>query len=190
MNEKICKIIRVITVAPIMCLLAILCTYFIKCDYFSGVASLLSAIGFLTIFPLLSYPICYFVKPLKIKGRKMERTLAIVFAFVGYIVAFVLSFVFNDALELKIFLGTYLLSSLIILLFRIFNVFNPSGHASGIAGPITFLVIYVNYFFAFLYLLVIVVWYVSIKMKRHSHAEYIVGSLIPTIILLLSILLK
>lgn len=172
-----------------MCLLATLSIYFIKPQYFSGKSSLISAICFLTIFPILSYPVCFVVRPLRIRGRKMQRTMAIIFAFLGYALAFGLSFAFKDSLQIKIYYFTYLLSSFIILIFRIFNKFNPSGHASGIAGPITFLVIYVNYYFAFLYVLVFLIWYISIKMERHTNSEYLAGSLIPVTILILSLIL-
>ena len=184
MKQKILKIIRILTVAPFMCLISTFLILIFKREYFVSINSIISAIFNLTILPLSSYPVYYLVKPLKNKGRSFQRLLTIIFAMLGYIFAFSFSFILKDTKEIKIYYFTYLLSSLILLAFRLFNKINPSGHAAGISGPITFLVIYINKYFAFLYCLTLIIWYASVKMKRHTNLEYIIGTFIPIIILI------
>lgn len=45
----------------------------------------LYALGALTIFPLLSYPVSVIIPPIRKKGRDGQRNLAIVFSVIGYI---------------------------------------------------------------------------------------------------------
>ena len=82
---KVSKIIRIFTVAPIMALVMLLIIQLSKPGLFGNKANLLLSILFLTVFPLLAYPLQPFIKKFKDKGREGQRTLAMIFAVSGYI---------------------------------------------------------------------------------------------------------
>lgn len=176
------KIVRILTVAPIICLISSLIIYFTNKELYGSTLSFIMSLIFLVITPLLSYPIFYIFKSLRLKGRSFQRKLAIVFAYVSYIFVFAFSFIFHDSIQIIFYHLNYLLTATILYLSTKLFHFNASGHAAGVAGPITFLTLFISPWFAFGYLLLILVIYCSIKMKRHTILEAIVGSLIPAFI--------
>jgi Mn2+/Fe2+ NRAMP family transporter len=76
---KLSKIIRVVTVAPLMALLMLLILGSGDASFFGGLLHFLLAVIFLTIFPVLAYPLQPFFPSFKDKGRG-QRTLANYFA--------------------------------------------------------------------------------------------------------------
>ena len=181
-NITFYKIVRILTVAPIICLITSLLLFFNNRSLYGSTLSFILSLIFLVVVPLLSYPVFYIVKPFRLKGRPFQRKLAIVFSYCSYIFVVIFSLIFHDSLQIIFYHLNYFLTATLIFLSTKFLHFNASGHAAGVAGPITFLSLFVSPWYAFGYLLLILVIYCSIKMKRHTILETIIGSLIPTII--------
>ncbi len=184
------KIIRILTLAPLMCLAASLIIYFSKTSYYASFSSFMTSTLLLVIFPLLAYPVYYIIPTLKKKGREFQRKLAIIFAFISYLLVFALSFVFKDSWSIKVYYFTYVFSSICIFASTKILHFNASGHAAGMTGPIVYLSFYVSPWYLLGLVLVILVYLASLYMKRHTLLELIWGSLLPSICIIICYIIQ
>lgn len=91
MKEKLAKIIRIITVPPILVAELIIVLLFRRPDIFHSAVDYAVALIFLGLFPILVYPICAMIPKLKKTGREGQRNLAFVGTVVGYTLAFLYS---------------------------------------------------------------------------------------------------
>ena len=175
------KIIRILTLAPLLCLAASLIIYFSKPSYYASFSSFITSLLLLVVFPLLAYPTYYVFPCFKRKGREFQRKLAIIFAFISYIVVFGLSFVFKDSWDIRVYYFAYVFSSISIFFSTKILHFNISGHAAGVTGPIIYLSFYVSPWCLLGLVLIILVYLASLYMNRHTLLELIWGSLLPSI---------
>lgn len=183
----VAKIVRVMTVAPFMAAFMLTVIWFARPDSYLGFGHYLYALCALTVFPLLSYPVSAIIPALRKKGRDGQRNLAIVFSVVGYIAGILGSVLFGAGrIELLIFM-TYLLSGVSIALSSFVFGVKASGHACGVSGPIAMMIYVLGLPYIALYgLLGAVVW-ASLKIKRHTPVQLVLGSIIPVVAMLLSI---
>lgn len=187
--DRIAKAFRVITLPPIAATAMLLVIFFKDSALIGGVGHLLLAVAFLGILPILAYPCQPFVHGFKGKGREGQRNLAMVFAFVGYLLGFVTALLTSAPAMLWILYLDYLLSGVGIIIFNKLFHLRASGHGCGIAGPVAVLA----YLGAWGAVAVGVVFYAasfwaSVRMKRHTWQQFIGGSLIPVVILAVLVL--
>jgi len=183
--KKLAKTIRILTVAPITALFMLLSLYFKNSELFGGLANFCFAILFLTVFPLLAYPLQPLIKKYKDKGREGQRTLAMIFAVLGYIGGCFSALLLRAPKGVWIIYLTYLLSGILIMLFNKLFHFKASGHACGVAGPLTILACFGNILGYLGVSIVAAVWWASLKMKRHTIGQLISGTIIPIVVLVL-----
>jgi len=192
--NKVAKIVRIITVAPICAF--ILCTTLLVKDssIYSSIFMYLACIFCLCIVPSISYLVerkfhlynkfCPDLDP-----RSAERKLAIWFSTISYIILAVVVLLTHQSDILKEMVLTYTFSGAFIFLFSIIIHINPSGHICGFIGPVAFLSYSVSWWnLLFLPLIYFVVWS-SLKLKRHTVLQLILGGIIPVVSLLLAILI-
>ena len=173
----IAKIVRVVTVPPVMVGTLIILLSTLRNDVFGGLGQSLMTLLFLAIIPVLAYPVSHMVPSIRKKGREGQRNLAFVLSVLGYAggVAYGLIARVNEA-QMIIF-GTYFLSVLVLTLMNKVIKVRASGHACSIAGPIGL----VCYFLppvciiASLCLYAVIFW-ASVHMGRHTVKEFIWGS--------------
>lgn len=177
--KKLTYFIRVITVAPIMALVLLLVLIIQAPSTFGGTANFILAVLFLSVFPLLAYPLQPFINKFKDKGREGQRTLAMYFAVAGYILGCLFALALNAPKDVSIIYFSYLLSgSLVLIANKVFH-FKASGHACGIAGPFILLV-YFQQPVVYLAILVLgLVWLASLYVKRHTLGQLFIGTVIP-----------
>lgn len=185
MKEKLAKIIRVSTVAPVFS--AIILFALLMQKTFS-VAELVTAAICLIALPLLPYPLHAIIPPLKAKGRKCQRNMAIIFSVAGYVVFATLGLALGFSPEIKVLAFTYLFSGILIGVTSL-TPLKCSGHACGISGPIVYLCYFVSPYFAFLALTLVTVAWSSIALKRHTALELIGGILVPIVAFAIAVLL-
>lgn len=183
--NKLFKIIRVITVAPIAALITIILLFCFKQGFFVNIVRFAAAVLTLTVLPLSAYPVSL-IKP-KNERRSFQRSLAIVFAVAGYIIGTAYSFLSKCSSGEKVLYLTYLLSGVVIAANSFIFKRKSSGHACGISGPVTLLVYYLSPAYALGYLLLIPVFIASVKMKRHTPHQFISGSIIPILCFLAAV---
>lgn len=185
MKERLAKIIRVSTVAPFFS--AIILFALLMQKSFS-VAELVTAAICLIALPLLPYLLHAVIPPLKAKGRKCQRNLAIIFSVAGYVVFATLGLALGFSPEIKVLAFTYLFSGILIGITSL-TPLKCSGHACGISGPIVYLCYFVSPYFAFLALTLVPVVWSSITLKRHTALELVGGILVPIVAFAISVLL-
>lgn len=187
MADKAAKIIRVTTVPPVMALVLAIILFIGKAF---TLASLLRMAACVAGFPLLAYILCWSIPALRKKGRPFERSVAIAFSVAGY-AAGTLFCIFGSGTreELIVFLS-YLISGALIAVFSALFHFKASGHAAGVAGPVMMLTVTFGPIYLLGYLFSALVFWSSIRLKRHTLAQLLVGGAFSSIaVLALSVVL-
>lgn len=183
MMKNLAKIIRIITVAPIMALNMLLTLYLQNPLLFGSAVIFILSVLFLVIFPLLAYPLQPLIKKYKSKGREGQRTLAIIFAVAGYLGGCLFAILLHASKNVWIIYLTYLLSGTLVMLWNKLLHFKASGHACGVTGPFA-LLIYFGQPYGYIGIPVLaLVWLASLYMKRHTNLQLITGSVIPIVAL-------
>lgn len=182
--NKLAKVVRVLTVAPLMAAGLVTLLYGTQPARFGSLTDVLLALLFLTVLPLLGYPLQKFLPPYKHQGRAGQRSLAIVMAVVGYIAGLIHALAARvTAMQWTVYL-TYLLSGVGIAVFNKLFKIHASGHACGVVGPTAIAVYYGGYGLLFGgCVLMLLVYWSSLRMHRHTVAQLLLGSAIPLIAL-------
>jgi hypothetical protein len=143
---------------------------------------------YLGVLPMLAYPLQPVVPHFKWKGRDGQRTLAMIFALVGYVFCLVTCALTKASADMWLICLEYLISGVLIFVFnKVFHI-KLSAHGCGSAGPI-FLLLYFGLYVpaAIMAVLTVIAYVSSVKMKRHTVPQLIGGSLVS--ILLLGVLI-
>lgn len=184
MSQKLAKLIRVLTTAPVFAALLCVLLYALLPESFASTRHFLYALFFLTLFPLSAYPIAALLPPIRKKGRDGQRNLSVVFSVLGYIGGFLYALLGGGTSTEKVLFGTYLISGLCIGLTTLLH-FKASGHACGCSGPLAMLTVFVSPWFLCAYPLLTPIFWASKKLGRHSAPQLLVGTLIPIAAMLL-----
>ncbi len=174
MSEKTAKALRIASLPPIM---AIPMTLILWPQFPTGHGWL--ALLFLTVLPLLAYPIQAAVPCLAAQGRSGQRRLALLFSVAGYAAGLIVSLVWPSTKTERMLYLCYIFSGVLIAFFSKCLHIKNSGHAAGTAGPVSMLVLRVSPWFLLAYLLLIPVYLSSLKLKRHTRAELLWGTAYP-----------
>ena len=184
--DKVFRILRTITVPPVFAVAFLLTAYFMRPDTFMSVWQLLCGLFFLGILPVMGYPLQRYIPYFRDKGREGQRSLAMIFSVSGYLLGLATAFAAHAPLALCLIYLEYLLCGIAMLIFnKVFHL-RASGHACGIAGPVSLLYYFKMYVPAAIgTLLIVPVMVSSVKTKRHTVQQLIGGCLIAAVCLLL-----
>lgn len=184
--EKICYLIRKVTVPPIFATAFLIVMYFMNSSGFTSLWQLICGIVFLGILPILGYPLQKYIPHFKERGREGQRSLAMIFSVAGYLLGTITAFVTKASPELCIVYLEYLLSGIVMIIFnKVFHL-KASGHACGIVAPVVLFIYFRMLVPAVIGgLLVIPVLVSSLKTKRHTMPQLLGGCLISTACLLI-----
>ena len=190
MKNKIAKIIRIITVPPVMVCVLLLILYFGQTAVFADALQLIWALLFLMIMPVLAYPLSYIIPKVKEKGRPGQRDLAFMLSFIGYGLGLVFVHLSQGSAYLMLVYLTYFASVVILIILNKVIKIKASGHACSITGPLILLV----YFLGIKSLPYCVVVYAavlwsSLARKEHNLKELLWGSLTPVLSLCVALLI-
>ena len=175
--EKFCKIVRMITLAPVLAAFSITMIGICCPEVFPTVWHYGYTVLYLGILPLLAYPLQAVTPHFKDKGRDGQRTLAMLFAVAGYIFCLITNLFAGATNGMWIICLEYLLSGILILVFNKGLHIKLSAHGCGSAGPIFLLLYFGLYIPASLMAVVTVFAYVaSVKAKHHTVMQLIGGS--------------
>lgn len=181
MNNR-CKraacIIRFATVPPVMAVILIALNA-INNTAFTSTGDVIAAVFFLAFVPVAAYPVSLIIPKIRSGGRKAQRELAFRFSWMGYLGAVIYCIGFKKpAGQLFIYL-TYLLSVFILTAVNKFSRVKASGHACSVIWPI----ITGGYFYKVPGFVIggavyaAVLWS-SLRLKRHTAGEFLLGTLI------------
>ena len=189
-SHIVAKIIRIITVPPLLALLLITYLYFGATGYFNMPVEAVIMAFCIVICPLIAYPVCFFVPSLRRLGREKERSTAFITTTVGYV--FLLPFIFFAGItdKLAIICLTYVLSVVFLLIFNKIIGLRASGHACGVFGP---LLVFIYAGGAYMVIPVIIlsamtIWS-SLVLGRHSVSELVLSALCSTVAFIVSFLI-
>ncbi|ACL69198.1 hypothetical protein [Halothermothrix orenii] len=176
MKHKLAKCISYFTVVPVFAFFTLLLLYYqnlITTRYW-----LLVGVLFLTVLPLLAYLFKFFIPSIRNEGREGERRLAFYFGLGSYIIGtFFVSFS-PSPVVIKVLFFTYLVSALVLTFINMFLNFRASGHACGVAGPVTILISFLGSSVWMFLLLIPVTFWSRLTLNRHSLKELISGALV------------
>ena len=176
MKKKLAKFVRVATIPPIAAVMMIL---FLP-EIFAGAARR-RAIFFLAVLPMLAYPVCWVIPPLRRRGREAERTLAVVFSLLGYLGGAACAVLLDEPRDVLLIYLVYLASGALIAVFSFLLRVKGSGHASGVAGPVVMMVIRQGPVFLSGFAALALVFWSSLTLGRHTWPQLVLGSMFPIV---------
>jgi len=177
MIKRIAKIIRIITIPPVMVMVLLLILRSVRGNVFqNNILDLLMSILFLALIPVAAYPLQPLIPKYKDKGREGQRNLAFIFTPIGYIGAILYGIFTHVSKDLLLIYFTYLLSVFALLLSNKVMKFRSSGHMCSITGPLIALVYFIGWILVIpcCILFGLICWS-SLTLKRHTLYEVIGG---------------
>lgn len=187
MLKKISKVIRTISIPPIVATITFLILYFN--NYIDLLNSILLII-FLALIQLIAYPLSYLIPKYKDQGREGQRTLAFYIGIIGYSFGLAFATISNIPEKLKVVYLTYFLSIIILTFINKVLKIRASGHMTSITGPLVAL----SYFMGPLIIIPTMIFYLlvffsSLYLKRHTIREMILGTSVVLVSFGLSLLI-
>lgn len=189
-KEHFAKVIRGLSVPPVMVSVLILILAFHRSDIFRDAAEIVIMMVLLGFVPVLAYVLSDLIPAVRAQGRDGQRKLAFVTNLVGYSCALLWVIITNADKELLLICFTYFLSVVFLTICNKGFHFRASGHASSFTGPLVFLI----YFFGWkamipsLLVAVLIIWS-SIYLKRHTAKELLGGVLVNVIAFAFSLII-
>lgn len=177
MVDKIAKIVRIATIPPVLACALATALYVYDPFLIGGLIQYFALVFFLTVMPALAYPLQPFIPRFRDKGREGQRTLAFAASVLGYMCGIIFSLVMSAPLAIHIIYWTYFLSVVILTIFNKFTCWKASGHACGVVGPISASIYFIGTDVLPVILIFIMMSWASLKMKRHTIVELILGGI-------------
>lgn len=185
-KEKVAKIIRVITIPPAMALVLFIVLFIFKDNVFVNLVDFVAGILMLVIIPTLAYPLQKYIPAYKNKGRDGQRKLAFIMSLLSYTGMLIYGIIAKVSPDMFLICLTYLLTVLILTLCNKLHI-KASGHAASCTSPLVFFVYYFSWkaFIPSIFVFLIILWS-SLVTKRHTLKEFLAGSAICIISLVIS----
>ena len=118
MKNTFAKIIRIISVPPVMITFLLVILNTTRPDIFRNNVEVLTSIILLGIVPVLAYPFQLLSSSLEDKGRIMQRKLAFIFSLIGYATALLWAILVHTSKELLMICATYVISVVLLTFFN------------------------------------------------------------------------
>lgn len=179
MKEKIAYIISVIFIVPIVALMVLLIMWYDNStsNFNDNICYLVNSVIFFTVIPISAYIVVRLNPNLRIGGRNIERKVAFIFGLVGYILGNLSLLIMKRPTKpMIVFYLSYLVSAVILTIINKFLNFKASGHACGITGPILALNFFTGPKMIWMFLLVPLVMWSRVVLKRHDMKQLVVGA--------------
>ena len=175
--RAIAKIIRAVTVPPIMVSGLLISLFATNRDIFQekSILNLVLAILFLALIPIAAYPLQPLIPKYKDKGREGQRDLAFLLTPVGYVGAVLYGIIVPISPDLMLIFLSYLLSVLALLFFNKVIKFRSSGHMCSVTGPLILISHFIGGTIIPSCILFALVCWSSLLLKRHTLYEVIGG---------------
>ncbi|MCR4750181.1 MAG: hypothetical protein K5877_10380 [Lachnospiraceae bacterium] len=132
-KENTAKLIRILTVPPVMVSVMLFILYFNKRELFGGLSEMMIMLVLLGMIPVLAYPVQKIAPKLREQGRAGQRKLAFIMNMIGYTAAFVWGIVSKVNSGILLVCSTYFLSVVMLAVCNLMR-FKASGHACSVTG--------------------------------------------------------
>lgn len=177
-TEKLAKVVRILTTVPVMAFLFLSILYKMRPELFGGIQHYILLIIFLVFISLLGYPLQPLIPPFCSQGRDGQRNLVILMSFVGYLCGIISALIFHAPATVFMIYLAYFISSVGIVIFNKFLKIKASGHSCGVTGPLSLLIFFIGLKGLLASLILIPVYWFSLKLKRHTLIQLVWGSVI------------
>lgn len=190
MKDTIAKAIRTVTVPPILATAMLLIFRFAYGNEFVTIPVLILEILFLVVVPVSAYPLSNLKKEEGKNAREQQRKLAFIMNFSGYALALLAGIINRCSQMLRIILTGYFIAVVVLTVInKIFKI-RASGHACSCVLPYLFFCYWFGMKAAIIcILLYLAEFWASIRLKRHTVQEFLLGSVVAVIIFILLILI-
>lgn len=180
-KERIAKVIRVLSVPPIMVAVFILILPSHKKYIFTHVSQIIIMILLLGIISALAYVLSDMIPAIKIKGREGQRKLAFITTLIGYTVSLLWAVITSVNNDLMLICLMYFTSVLLLTICNKGLHFRASGHASSFTGPLILTIYFMGWkvIIPALFIAILIVWS-SVYLKRHTLKE-LAGDMIVSV---------
>lgn len=181
-RDKVAMIIRKCTLAPILAGIMLIIIGIFQLEIYVKPAFILYTFFFLVIFPVLAYPMQKYIPSFRDKGREGQRHLAMIFAFIGYLLECIVNALASATRELKFIGLVYLTVSTGLLIVNRFLHLRASGHAAG-ASAIVCIPVALKIYWMILpgILIILLVFLASLRMQRHTCSQLLGGTSITVL---------
>ena len=183
--SRLMKIIRVVTVPPIVVGVILCLLYQEEPSVFGRRVHFICSLICLVVFPLFAYVLQPLIPAYKDRGREGQRTLAMYFSVAGYFMGVLLSMVWEAPNTVWLIYMEYLLSGIVITIFNKCFHIKASGHACGATAPFLFAYYFRLPMYVVWIVVLLFVYIASIYTKRHTIVQLVLGSGIATILFIL-----
>ena len=179
MKNTFAKIIRIISVPPVMITFLLVILNTTRPGIFRNNVEVLTSIILLGIVPVLAYPFQLLLSSsLEDRGRIMQRKLAFIFSLIGYATALLWAILVHTSKELLMICATYFISVVILTFFNKVLKKRASGHACSITGPLVFLIYLVDWKLIFPCIIIaMLIFWSSLYLQRHTKTDLFYGVL-------------
>lgn len=186
-KERIAKVIRVLSVPPIMVSVFILILPFHKKYIFTHVSQIIIMILLLGIISALAYVLSDMIPAIKIKGREGQRKLAFITTLIGYTVSLLWAVITGVNNDLMLICLMYFTSVLLLTICNKGLHFRASGHASSFTGPLILTIYFMGWkvIIPALFIAILIVWS-SVYLKRHTLKEVAGGMIVSVFAFIIS----
>jgi hypothetical protein len=175
--KTLAKILRGITVPPVMVALLFGFLYCARTDVVPTATDLWLSLLFFAVIPALAYPLQMIVPALRPGGQQMRRKLAFVFSLVGYSAALIVSLARGAVPNLAYVDAVYLSSVVVLTLINLLTPWRASGHACSLVGPVALLCCFFGVKLLLPAVLVIgLSLWSALYLKRHTVKEFALGA--------------
>lgn len=194
-KRNICKILakggRVLTVPPILATVFLLVLWYCGGEVYHNITEFVFSVFFLGIMPVLTYAVHFTVPFFREGGRTLQRTMAFVFTFAGYLAAFLYGIFTNVGAGLQMIYCAYFFAVILLSVMNYIFKKKASGHASSFIEPAIILFLFTLPGWAVLFIVIVIgmvsVWS-SLHLKRHQPKELFWGGCCSVAAAILSVL--
>ncbi|HHV62552.1 MAG TPA: hypothetical protein GXX51_07950 [Firmicutes bacterium] len=138
-------------------------------------------LGFLTLIPLSAYPLARVLTCIRERGRAGERSLAFVMGLIGYFLGTSVSMLLQAPVKVSAIMISYLASATVLAAVNRFAGIKASGHACGVAGPMTLLTWFLGVRGLCLLLVLPAVFWARVASGHHSMRELVLGAMVGVV---------
>lgn len=186
-KERIAKVIRVLSVPPIMVAVFILILPSHKKYIFTHVSQIIIMILLLGIISALAYVLSDMIPAIKIKGREGQRKLAFITTLIGYTVSLLWAVITSVNNDLMLICLMYFTSVLLLTICNKGLHFRASGHASSFTGPLILTIYFMGWkvIIPALFIAILIVWS-SVYLKIHTLKELAGGMIVSVFAFIIS----
>ncbi|MCI8332655.1 MAG: hypothetical protein HFE78_07505 [Clostridiales bacterium] len=178
MKEKCAKMIRVISIPPILVSALLVFLLVHSKEVVHNATELCLAILFLAVIPALAYPLQKVFPAYRDKGRTGQRNLAFLFTIAGYSAGLVYAVIGQVSKGLfEIHLAYFLTCAVLLFINKVLHK-KASGHAAGIVGPLLFLIRFTGLWMIPVTVVIYgLIFWSSVILRRHTPGEFVLGTL-------------